>query len=91
MNEKHEDNIKEILFDINEKLKIILEISSILKKTNSEILKTDENVQLLLEKVDGFEKNFLNKVIRIASIMEEHENRLRRLENIYHNAAFSRN
>lgn len=91
MSDNKDENIKEILHEISEKLKVVLEISSILRNTNSEIVKTDKNVQLLLEKVEGFEKNFLNRVLKIAAIMEEHENRLKRLENIYHNVSFSRN
>jgi len=89
------DNVYERLSDIfkelNDKLNIIYDISSILKKTNTDLLKTDENIKELLNRITDFESKFLERMQKIYSILEFQDTRIKKLESIYNYTSISKN
>ena len=89
--EKSEKNINDLLNHLNDKLKMLQDISFVLRKTNSEILKTDENVKDLIDKLDKFESRFTYQINDIFSIIENQDKRIKNLERICSLNSFSRN
>ncbi len=86
-----ENKLSDFLLSLNEKLDLIYEISSILKKTNFEVLKTDENIQLLLDKVTALEGKVFNKLKNFVDIVKEQEKRIQRLEQFLYYNSYSKN
>ena len=86
-----ENKLSDFLLSLNEKLDLIYEISSILKKTNFEVLKTDENIQLLLDKVTALEGKVFNKLKNFVDIVKEQEERIQRLEQFLYYNSYSKN
>ncbi len=89
--DKNENQLSQVLFTLNEKLDVIYEISGILKKTNFEVLKTDESIQLLLNKVNKLEGKVFNKIKDLIDIVKTQEQRIKRLEQFIYYQSYSKN